>query len=172
MENLLNNKFIIIRGPSASGKTTVAKEIFKKAKNKTVLIEQDHYRFIFKPAGGGSKPNSEIIHKMIEHNASTALKHGYNVILEGILSVKSYQKIIEKLIKSHEGESFIFYFDVSFKETLKRHQNKKESKEYGEEKMKKWYPSAHKSGHELEILLPESYSEKQTLEKILKISNI
>jgi len=95
MKKLINNKFIILRGPSASGKTTIAKELFKKTKGKTVLIQQDYYRFIFKPAEGGSKPNSDVIYRMIEHNTALALQSGYNVILEGILSVKSYQKSLK-----------------------------------------------------------------------------
>ena len=168
----MKNKLIILRGPSASGKTTIAKRLFESTKNKTVLIQQDHYRFIFKPAGGGSKPNSEVIHKMIEHNVSSALQSGYDVILEGILSVKSYQNIIEKIINSHLGESYIFYFNISFEETLRRHQSKIGDFGYDSEKMRQWYPSSHKSDHKLETLIPETYSINQTIGKIIKLSGI
>lgn len=44
-------KLIILRGPSGSGKSTVAKMLFDGAVRRTALIEQDHYRFIFKPPG-------------------------------------------------------------------------------------------------------------------------
>ena len=38
--------------------------------------------------------------------------------------------------------------------------------------MKEWYPTAHKSGHKLETLLPESYSESKTIKKIIRTSKI
>jgi len=161
---------LILRGPSASGKSTIAQQLFSRAKDKTVLIQQDHYRFIFNPSGGGSKPNSEVIHSMIEHNALTALLAGYNVILEGILSVQSYQSIIERLIKQHSGRSFIFYFDIRFEETVKRHNCKKSTYDYGVDEMKEWYLSSYKSGHELEILLGESETEHDIIDKIIRIS--
>lgn len=167
---LSSNIFIILRGPSAAGKTTVAKKLFKKAKGKTALIQQDYYRFIFKPAGGGSTSNAHVIHQMIEHNTAIALQSGYNVILEGILSVKSYQSMIERLITVHSGKSYIFYFDVSFEETVKRHQTKEANFEYGQDEMREWFPAAHTSGHELETILPESYSENQIVEKIINVT--
>jgi len=166
----MENVFIILRGPSASGKTTIAKKLFQMAKNKTALIQQDYYRFIFNPAGGGSKPNSEVIHKMIEHNTLASLQSGYDVILEGILSVRSYQSIIERLIATHGGQSYIFYFDISLDETLKRHQTKKINLKYSQEEVRQWYPAAHKSGHEREIIIPEYYSKDRIIEEILNVS--
>jgi predicted kinase len=94
----MTNKFIILRGPSGSGKTTVARLLFDQATERSVLIYQDCSHFIFNPAGAGSKPNSDTIHKMIEHNCITALEDGYNVILEGILCVKSYSEILDGII--------------------------------------------------------------------------
>src|SRR3989344_5524593 len=114
-------KLIILRGPSGSGKSTIAKIIFDSAKRKTVYIDQDYYRFIFKPSGGGSKSNGATIHKMILHNVVQALQDGYDVILEGILSVKSYGEVLEGIFKKHPKENYIFYFDVSFEETVRRH---------------------------------------------------
>lgn len=108
---------------------------------------------------------------MIEHNTKSALTAGYNVILEGILSVNSYQKIIQELINFHSGESFIFYFDISFKETLKRHKTKKERSEYGEKEMKEWYPFSHRSNHEVEIIISENLSEDEIYSKIVQKSN-
>lgn len=168
----MKNKLIILRGPSASGKTTIAKKLFDLSKDKTVLIQQDHYRFIFKPSGGGSKPNSEVIHKMIEHGVKVSLEAGYNVILEGIISVKSYQKIIERLIESHKGKSYIFYFNISLEETLKRHNSKIGDFKYGSEEMKEWYKTSQKSNHELETLIPETNSINQTIGEIIKTSDI
>ncbi len=170
MKSSDDNCLIILRGPSGSGKTTVAKRLFEIAKRKVALIEQDHFRFIFNPAGGGSRPNSEVIHQMIEHNATVALQSGYNVILEGILSVKSYQKIIERIISNHLGSSFIFYFDISFDETIRRHLTKDGNYEYGEAEMREWYSAAHKSGHRVEHLIPEEFTIDQSVNYVCSIT--
>lgn len=170
MTSSKENILLILRGPSGSGKTTVAKRLFKISKRKVALIQQDYYRFIFNPAGGGSKPNSDIIHQMIEHNTIVALQSGYNVILEGILSVKSYEQVIDRIIASHWGSCFIFYFDISFEVTVKRHSTKEGCDSYGETEMKEWYPAAHKSGHRLENLISEAFTIDQTVNHILEIS--
>lgn len=167
-----HSKLIILRGPSGSGKTTVAKILFESAKNKTALIEQDHYRIIFKPAGGGSKYNGATIHKMIKNDTLIALKDGYDVILEGILSVRSYGEVLEEIFKKHPKENYIFYFDISLEETLRRHQERKiPGNKFSEEDMKEWYTAAHRSGHELEQIIPEGYSKEETLKFIKRTSN-
>lgn len=166
------SKLIILRGPSGSGKTTISKMLFKNAKHKVALIEQDHYRFIFKPAGGGSKYNSDTIHKMIKGDTLIALNDGYDVILEGILSVRAYGKVLDQIFKEHPSENYMYYFDISLEETLKRHQVRKTAKhKFGEEDMKEWYSAAHSSGHELEQIIPESYSKEETLKFIKRTSN-
>jgi hypothetical protein len=40
-------KLIIIRRPSGVGKSTVAKDLMKRTKRPTVLVDLDHYRFSF-----------------------------------------------------------------------------------------------------------------------------
>lgn len=166
------SKLIILRGPSGSGKSTVAKELFSKAKSKACLIDQDYYRFIFKPAGGGSRPNSSTIHKMIESNVLIALEDGYDVILEGILSVKSYSEVLERIFAKHPNENYMFYFDVSFDETVRRHATRAKVGEFGEEDMREWYPIAHKSDHKLEQIIPESFSLQETLDFIIRTSGL
>jgi len=165
-------KLVILRGPSGSGKTTISKILFDSAKRKTALIDQDHYRFIFKPAGGGSKYNGDTIHKMIKSDTLIALNDGYDVILEGILSDRSYGKLLEQIFIDHPKENFMYYFDISFEETLKRHETRKTSSHsFNEVDMKEWYLAAHKSGHKLEQVIPENFSQKETINFIKKTSN-
>lgn len=161
-------KLVILRGPSGSGKSTVAKLLFENATDKVAHIDQDSYRFIFKPAGGGSKPNSGTIHKMIKHNTVTALNDGYNVILDGILSVKSYEEILESIFKVHPENNFLYYFDISFEETVRRHKTRPDKlAQFSAEDMREWYSVSHKSDHQLETLISEALSVEETLEKIL-----
>lgn len=165
-------KLIVLRGPSGSGKSTVAKKLFANAKHKACLIEQDHYRFIFNPPGGGTKPNIDTIHRMIRANVLTALEDGYDVILEGILSVKSYAKVLDDIFTQHPSDNYMYYFDISFEETLNRHQTKPNAHKWTENDMKEWYPAAHRSNHRLESIIPESYSLEKTVETILSESGL
>lgn len=185
------SKLIILRGPSGSGKTTTAKKLFDGAKKRTVLIEQDYYRFIFNPPGGGTKPNSDTIHKLIKNDVTIALNDGYDVILEGILSVKAYSKVLEEIFSLHPEENYIYYFDISFDETVKRHLIRQQTKtyinkngkvlaqdmkrqerlqEFGEKEMSEWYPSAHKSNHRYERVIPESFTQDELIKFIRKTS--
>lgn len=162
-----NNKLIILRGPSGSGKSTVAKELFSKAPENSVLIEQDHYRFIFKPAG-----LSEAGKQMVFSDASIALKGGYNVILEGILTTASYTEYIKKLIKNHPKRNYMFYFDISFPETLRRHVTKSNANDWSQADMKKWYKPKDYSKFDFEHIVPEDSSFKQTVGLIKKVTEI
>lgn len=167
------SKLIILRGPSGSGKSTVARELFKNASPKTALIEQDHYRFIFKPAGGGSKLNSDTIRRMIKHNTLTALGDGYNVILEGILSLRAYGEVLSEIFERHPHENHLFYFDVSLEEALRRHTTRPEQAGFGEAEMREWYEvGACRYGREPERVIPEDSSLEQTLRFIKKVSGI
>ncbi|MBP9853011.1 kinase [Candidatus Saccharibacteria bacterium] len=160
------SKLIVLRGPSASGKSTVASMLFKAAKNRVVLIQQDYYRFIFNPSGAGSRLNSETIHKMIESDVAIALEDGYDVIMEGILSVKSYADVLERIFAKHPEDNHLYYFDVSLLETLQRHKTKPKTDEYGEDEILKWYPTSFPSGHPFEKIVAEELSAVQAVEFI------
>ncbi len=171
-KKMRHTKLIVLRGPSGSGKSTVAEKLFQKAKRKVCLIEQDHYRYIFNPAGGGSKHNSDAIHKMIKNDVLIALNGGYDVLLEGILSVSAYGKVLDEIFTKHPNKNYMFYFDVSFKETVRRYHTKPKSirKNFSEKDMRKWYPYAHRSSHKLERIIPETYSIEETTRYISKVS--
>jgi len=169
----MNNKLIIIRGPSASGKSSLAKKLFNTSKSNVVLIHQDYYRYIFNHTSEGSKANSEVIHKMIEHNLTILLQTGYDVILEGVLTNKSYQDILERLIEMHIGESYAFYFDLSFKETLRWHWTRNNNMlDYGEKDMLGWYSLCQPLNHIQEYLIPEPLSEDQVYQRIVQLSGL
>ncbi|MGB8857614.1 MAG: AAA family ATPase [Ilumatobacteraceae bacterium] len=150
---------IVVRGPSGSGKSTVARRLFERAVRRVCLIEQDHYRFIFRPAGGGSLPNSTTIHRMIEQNVISALTDGYDVILEGILSERSYGVVLDRVLSLGMSDNFLYSFDLSIEETLRRHRLRVTADcGFTEDDMRGWYPNAHPWGHELERSIPESSS--------------
>jgi adenylate kinase family enzyme len=163
-------KLIILRGPSGAGKSTAARSLFGQAKKPTVLIEQDYYRFIFKPAGG--MVNSKSIHKMIKANVLIALQDNYDVILEGIFNVNSYQETFAEIFAAHTSENYIFTFDISFEETLRRHRKKPNKDEWTEADMKDWYHPKDFMGYEFEHVVAENLSEKEIAKTIKEIAGV
>lgn len=158
-------KLIMLRGPAGSGKSSSAKLLFDSTDRKACLIEQDYYRFIFRPYENGSKANSKAMRQMILQNVLTALTEGYDVILEGIMNAKSYKNIVDKIIDAHPSENYFFYFDISLEETLRRHAQRpvKNTPPFTLDDMKSWYPDEYIPIHENEVLIPESSSIDETI---------
>jgi chloramphenicol 3-O-phosphotransferase len=160
---------VVLRGPSESGKSTVARQLFERATSRVCLIQQDHYRFIFRPAGGGSLPNAATLHRMIEHNVTAALSDGYNVILEGILSQRSYGEVIDRIFEAERSVNFLYSFDISIEESLRRNSTRAvDHPGSTEDDMRDWFPHAHPWGHHIERLIPESASVDETVRQITK----
>jgi len=164
------SKLVILRGPSGAGKSTVAQKLFEGATKPAVLIQQDSYRFIFKPAGG--KLNSKSIHKMIKANTLAALEDGYDVLLEGIYNVHSYSQTFKEIFTAHPAQNYMFTFDISFEETLRRHRTKPNKDEWSESDMKDWYHPKDFMGYDFERVIPEAYSAAETVRKIQEVAGI
>lgn len=110
---------------------------------------------------------------MIKSDTLIALRDGYDVILEGILSVRSYGELLDEIFTGHPEKNYMFYFDVSLEETLRRHTGRETKlREFGETEMREWYPAAHRSNHRLEQLIPESLSLEETVRFIQQASGI
>ncbi len=163
-------KLVILRGPSGAGKSTVARVLFAKTKKQTVLIEQDYYRFIFKPAGGNV--NSKTIHRMIKQNVLAALEDGYDVILEGIFNVHAYKDTFEEIFSVHKTNNFVFTFDVSFDETLRRHRTKPNKDAWSEADMKDWYHPKDFLGYGFEHIISEKSSADQAVKTIQEVAAV
>lgn len=162
-------KLIIIRGPSGAGKSSVAKSLKKKSKRKILLISADQLRNMYNDQGRAS---SQPAKEMIVANVLIGLRGGFDVILEGILNVNTDQPVFDKILKEHPEENYFFYLDVSYEETLRRHQTRPEKSEFGETEMKEWWSYASTTGKSSEIIIPEGYSMEETIAKIQKTAGI
>lgn len=85
------------------------------------LVEQDYLRRIVLkerdiPCGANIG--------LISNTTRYALEHGWNVILDGILSSKRYTGILDELHRDHLGTTYFYYFDVSWDETVLRHRTR------------------------------------------------
>jgi thymidylate kinase len=167
-------KLIVLRGPSGSGKSTIAKALLGSATRKTCLIEQDYYRFIFRPREDGSSANSATIHKLLKDNVLTVLNDGYDVILEGIFSSKSYARDLNEIFAKHPTENYLFYFDISLEETIRRHQTRpsRDTPTYAEGDLQTFYPTTYEPIHETEKIIQEASTIDETLAYIIQASNL
>lgn len=129
---------IVIRGNSGSGKTTAARETRRRFGRGCALVEQDYLRRVLLREHGGNRMQP-VAPAFIAHTVRGALDAGYHVIVEGILDSAGHGSILRQLIAEHAGPAAVFYFDVSFDETVRRHFSRPEPIPVTADQMREWY---------------------------------
>lgn len=165
----MSTKLIVLRGPSGSGKSSVAKAVRAAMTTPTAIIEQDYVRRILLKEK--DVPHGDNI-ELIKNITLFALAHSYNVILEGIFDRGRYGKMIDEILRAHPGENYFFYFNISFDETLRRHQQKPNHDEFGETEMRNWYKDLDLLDSVKENIIHESNSLEDTVAKILSMTGL
>jgi len=161
-------KLIIVRGPSGAGKSTASRELLKRSSRPTLLVSEDYIRLMFSDHHRtGHGVSKELTITAVSHG----LRNGYDVIYEGILNVKTDPQL-EAFLKDRSEENYLFYLDVSFDETLKRHQTRPQKSDFGSEAMKRWWNYASPMGNTAETLIPESSSLEETVAAINRIAGL
>ena len=127
---------IILRGNSGCGKSTVAEALQKKIGSGTLLISQDYVRR--QMLWVKDRPNNQAIDLL-----KNIVIYGYNKcrvsILDGILYADIYEDLFSYIKKLFTDKIFAYYFDIPFEETLKRHSQKPNTHEFGEDEMRRWW---------------------------------
>ena len=132
----VSHPLIILRGNSGCGKTSTARLLQRQLGYGTMLVSQDVVRReILRVKDSESNPAIQLIYDLCMYGNNV----GYTVILEGILSNKRYGTKLHQLLNDFQGEKLIYYFDVSFKETVRRHATKPNAHEFGESEMRQWW---------------------------------
>lgn len=132
----VSHPLIILRGNSGCGKTSTARLLQCQLGDGTMLISQDVVRReILRVKDSESNPAIQLIYDLCMYGNNV----GYTVILEGILSNKKYGAMLRRLLDDFQGEKLIYYFDVSFEETVRRHAIKPNAHEFGESEMRQWW---------------------------------
>jgi len=155
-----DTKLIVIRGNSGSGKSTVARQLRLRYGRGCALVEQDYLRRIVlrEPDDpGGLAP------AFIEHTVRFALDHRYHVILEGILRTDHYADAMARLWEAHRGRTSLYYLDVSFEETVRRHATRPQASEFTAADMRAWYRTSDHLGFGDEHVVPESASTEEAI---------
>ncbi len=127
---------VLLRGNSASGKSSVAAGIRERFGRGLALVGQDNLRRVVlrehdRPGGANIG--------LIDTVARYSLDAGYHVVLEGILYADHYGQMLQRLLADHRGHTHCYYLDVPFVETLARHATKPIADEVGENQLREWY---------------------------------
>ena len=163
----MSGKLVIIRGNSGSGKSTIAAELRHRMGYGTMLVPQDTIRRdIVRVADELNNPSIELISSVARYGNLI----GYDVIIEGILDSEKYGTMLEDVAKNF-SEVYVYYFDLSFEETLARHETKEKRNEFGENEMRQWWVEKDYLNWPNEVLLKAELSKDHAIEMILQQVN-
>jgi hypothetical protein len=162
-------KLLVIRGNSCSGKTSTARAVRaailqRGAASAVAVVEQDFFRrIVLKEKEEAGAEALDLIRLV----ATFAIARGFDVIVEGILGAAKYGEMLGGLMELAD-ESYAFYFDVSFDETVRRHATKPNAAEYGVGELRSWWKEHDVLGVDGEIVLPETLSLDDAVAAILQ----
>jgi hypothetical protein len=127
-------RLIILRGNSASGKSSTAAEIRRRhgCRDLAIVGQDNLRRDVLRERDVPDGANIGLVDLVARY----ALSHSFNVIIEGIFRTDHYA---QALIADHQGLTCCYYLDVPFGETLRRHATKPQASNYGAAEMRGWY---------------------------------
>ncbi|WP_027725813.1 kinase [Tuberibacillus calidus] len=160
----MESQLIIIRGNSGSGKTTIAKSLQNHFGHGTLLVSQDTVRRdMLKVHDRDGNLAIDLIRQIAEYGKDKC----QFVIVEGILNKKRYGDMLKHLIQFFNEKAYVYYFDLSFEETVKRHNSRQKKSEFGEDSLRAWWNPNDYLGVDQEIKLTDEMSQDDVLQLIL-----
>lgn len=129
-------RLVLLRGNSASGKSSVAAGLREKFGRGLAVVGQDNLRRTV--LREHDRPGAANI-GLIGLTARYALDAGFHVVVEGILYADRYGDMLAQLRADHCGPTHGYYLDVPFSETLARHATKPISDVVNEAQLHDWY---------------------------------
>lgn len=131
------DRLVILRGNSGSGKSTIARKLKRALFYNVMVVGWDTIRIdVFNRFDYMNR--DKYIFDTLRSLCEYGRKNNMTVILEGIYPSKTYEKTLLEL-SSRFSETYYYYFDVSFEESLRRHETRAQKSEFGKNEMKKWY---------------------------------
>jgi predicted kinase len=131
-------RLVVLRGNSASGKSSIAVGIREKFGRGLALVGQDNLRRVV--LRERDRPGAANI-GLIDLTARYALNAGFHVVVEGILYADRYGDMLAQLRADHRGPTHSYYLDVPFEETVARHATKPIADDVSEAQLRDWYRS-------------------------------
>ncbi|MEU9044362.1 MULTISPECIES: AAA family ATPase [unclassified Kitasatospora] len=155
---------IVVRGPSGAGKSSIAARLRAAYGRGIAVVSQDVLRRTVlreRDVPGGA--NIGLIDVVARH----ALDHGFHVVVEGILDAERYGRMLTRLAADHQGRSHLYYLDVDFAETVRRHATRPQAAEFSPEDMAVWYRPHDLLPHGIEHVISRHSTLEAGVERIL-----
>ena len=162
-------RLIVLRGNSASGKSSVATGVRERYGRGIALVRQDVLRrevLRERDIPGGA--NIGLIDLTVRH----ALAHGFHTVLEGILYFPHYGEMLAGLLADFPGRTHCYYLDVPFEETLARHATKPIADDVTEHQLREWYQPLDLLPGGVETVIPATSSLEETVDRVLRESGL
>ncbi|MEU5046963.1 AAA family ATPase [Streptomyces griseorubiginosus] len=167
-----DTRLIVIRGNSASGKSSVAAGLREKFGRNLAIVGQDNLRRIVlreRDRPGGANIG------LIDLTARYALDNGFHVVVEGILYADRYGTMLQELVRAHRGVSRCYYLHVPYTETLLRHATKPDAeylKHVTADHLRDWYREKDLLPDGLESVIDAASTLDDTIQQILRESGL
>ncbi|MEU8954875.1 M15 family metallopeptidase [Streptomyces sp. NPDC048518] len=163
-----DTRLVVIRGNSASGKSSVALGLRDHYGRGVAIVGQDVIRRnVLREHDTTGGTNIALLGRIARH----ALDAGFHVVLEGILYVDRYSHMITSLVRDHRGVSRCYYLDVPLEATLTRHASKADAaylERVTEDHLVSWYRELDLLPDGLETVVPADSTLKDTVARILR----
>jgi predicted kinase len=158
-------RLVVLRGNSASGKSSVAAGIREHYGRGVALVGQDYLRrTLLRERDRAGAANIGLIDAVARY----ALDSGFHVVVEGILNAGRYGSMLARLRDDHRGLTRCYYLDVPFEETLRRHATKPVAEEFGEPELRSWYRPLDLLPGGDETVVPAESTLPETVARILR----
>ncbi|MFB7379166.1 kinase [Kitasatospora purpeofusca] len=155
---------VVVRGPSGAGKSSTAARIRSAYGRGLAVVGQDLLRReVLRERDVADGANIGLIGLVARH----ALDSGFHTVVEGILDAGRYGAMLTDLVAGHRGRSFLYYLDVGFAETVRRHATRPLSAEVSAEQMADWYRPLDLLPGGLEHVIGEDSTLDDTVTRIL-----
>ncbi|MFI6493721.1 AAA family ATPase [Streptomyces sp. NPDC050564] len=159
-----DTRLVVLRGNSASGKSSVAAGLREKFGRGLALVGQDNLRRVV--LRERDRPGAANV-GLIDTVARYALDAGYHVVLEGILYAGHYGEMLGQLRADHRGPTHGYYLHVPFEETVARHATKPIANEVGETQLRDWYRELDLLPNGVEIVIDADSALTETVDRIM-----
>ncbi|MGW4727886.1 AAA family ATPase [Streptomyces shenzhenensis] len=158
-------RLVVLRGNSASGKSSVAAGLRERFGRGLAVVGQDNLRRIV--LRERDRPGAANI-GLIGLTARYALDAGFHVVVEGILYADHYGDMLAALCADHRGPTRGYYLDVPFGETLARHATKPIADDVSERQLRDWYRPRDLLPGGIETVIGAGSALHETVDRIMR----
>lgn len=167
-----DTRLVVIRGNSASGKSSVAQCLRDHYGRGIAIVGQDVIRrHVLREHDTAHGANIALLGRI----AREALNAGFHVVLEGILHADRYSHMITSLVRDHRGVSCCYYLDVPLETTLVRHASKTDAAYLAhvtDNHLASWYREMDLLPGGLETVIPAGSTLQDTVARILRETDL